>query len=55
MREFGVDIFVVDLFVIQVYIFIYINILQTVLFWPSGPHQCGYDSRMEVKLYSHPK
>ena len=33
-----------------------INILlQTILIRPSGAHQCSADTRMEVKLYSHPK
>ena len=36
------------------YIYIYIY-MQTVLFRPSGPHQCSADARMEVRLYSHPK
>ena len=30
-------------------------LLQTVLFRPSGPHQCSADARMEVKLCSHLK
>ena len=30
-------------------------LLQTVLFRPSGPHQCSADARMKVKLCSHLK
>ena len=42
---------------IYIYIYIYIHIyiqLQTVLFRPSGPHQCSADEGMEVKLEKPP-
>ena len=32
-----------------IYIYIYIY-MQTVLFRPSGPHQCSADAEMKVKL-----
>ena len=31
-------------------VYVYIYKLQTVLFWPSGPHQCSADAEMKVKL-----
>ena len=31
-------------------IYIHIYILQTVLFRPSGPHQCSADAEMKVKV-----
>ena len=34
---------------VLVYAYIFFE-LQTVLFRPSGPHQCSADARMEVKL-----
>ena len=37
-----------------VYIYIYIK-LQTVLFRPSGPHQCSANEGMEVKLEKPPQ
>ena len=34
---------------VYIYIYIYItNCMQTVLFQPSGPHQCSADARMEA-------
>ena len=51
-------IYIYIFFFIYLYIYIYIYIyiqLQTVLFRPSGPHQCSADTRMEVRPYSHPK
>ena len=38
----------------NVYVYICI-LLQTVLFRPSGPHQCSADEGMEVKLEKSPR